>query len=41
MLGAHVRERGDHVVEEVASRMAEPVLDYVRLVIRARRARPA
>ena len=41
VLGAHVREHGDHVVEEVASRMAEPVLDYVRLVIRARRAGPA
>ena len=37
VLGAHVRDHGEQVVEAVASRMAEPVLDYVRLVIRARR----
>lgn len=41
VLGAHVSDHGDDVVEEVAARMAEPVLDYVRLVIRARRAAPA
>ena len=36
VLGAHIAEHGDEIVEEVASRMAEPVLDYVRLVIDAR-----
>jgi trans-aconitate 2-methyltransferase len=35
VLGAHVREHGDGIVEEVAARMDEPVLDHVRLVIRA------
>lgn len=36
VLGAHVSDHGEGVVEAVASRMAEPVLDYVRLVIDAR-----
>lgn len=37
VLGAHVQAHGDHVVEEVATRMDAPVLDYVRLVVQGTR----